>query len=76
MNQFIPTDQFFEENSVIYQKRKLLIDNIRIEESAEKYEQELLSFLSSKGPVKDIKILKNCMLISYEQRLCTRNLRE
>ena len=74
MNQFIPTDQFFEENSVIYQKRKLLIDNIKIEESVEEYEKELLSFLSQRGAVKDIKILKNCSLKSYEQGLRSRHL--
>ena len=42
-----------------YQKQKLYVENVIIEESLELYEREFKAFLSKYGTIIDIKILKN-----------------
>lgn len=53
------SSNFFKVDSITYQKRKLHIDNIRVDCDIEEYEKQLLAFLERFGKVVDIKILKN-----------------
>lgn len=55
-----------------YQRQKLYIEDLEIDESIETFERDLKKFLSKYGSILDIKILKNRNLIRGRQelRLC------
>ena len=63
------SSNFFQVDSITYQKRKLHIDNIRIDCGAEEYERQLLAFLERFGKVIDLKILKNSFLTRDQERV-------
>ena len=53
-----------------YQRQKVYIEDLKIEENIETFERDLKKFLSKYGNILDIKILKNRKLNRRRPKLC------
>ncbi len=66
----ISKEQVNTPKSISYQKQKLYIEELDIEEPIESYERDLKIFLSKYGTIIDIKILTNRNFIRATKTLC------
>lgn len=70
----IDTDDIVEKKTDrVYQKQKLYIEELEVNESLDTFEKELKMFLSKYGNIIDIKILQNSNITREAEVLCIRD---
>ena len=68
--------RYYADDEKIYQKKKILIHRVQLENTPEETEKNVQTFLSQFGAVTDIRLLKSRKLKRVEAALPSRHLPE